>query len=262
MERAFNTIRSEEQGAVRLLFLNRPEALNALNGEVFREMNLYLDALENDTGAGILIITGEGKAFAAGADIAEMAEMDSEEAFLFSQTGQSLFSRLETLPIPVIAAVNGYALGGGCELAMACDIRIMSRKARLGQPEVNLGLIPGFSGTQRMSRHIGLGNALYYLFSARQIDAEEALRTGLVQQVTEADELMDAVTTLAEEILAKGPQAIRKMKAVVREGLETGFSDGSILESRNFGSLFGGEGTEGMKAFLEKRKPEWKPDKT
>jgi len=257
MERRYKTIRTEEKGKMRFLILNRPEALNALNNEVFSDMSTFFDFLEEDKEAGILIITGEGKAFAAGADIAQMSEMSQEEAFLFSQTGQGVFDRIEALPVPVIAAINGYALGGGCELAMSCDFRVMSRKTRLGQPEVNLGLIPGFAGTQRLSRLAGLGNALYYLMSAKQISAEEALRIGLVQEVTEPEELMNRVTELAEEIVSKGPSAIRKIKSVVREGINLDFHEGSVLESRHFSTLFENEGKEGMKAFLEKRKPNW-----
>lgn len=257
MERSYKTIRTEVKGKIRFLILNRPEALNALNNEVFSDMSTFFDFLEEDKDAGILIITGEGKAFAAGADIAEMSEMSEAEAFLFSQKGQGVFDRIEALPVPVIAAINGYALGGGCELAMSCDIRVMSRKARLGQPEVNLGLIPGFAGTQRLSRLAGLGNALYYLMSAKQISAEEALRIGLAQEVIEPEELMNRVTELAEEIVSKGPSAVRKIKSVVREGINLDFHEGCVLESRHFSTLFEGEGKEGMKAFLEKRKPNW-----
>ena len=171
--------------------------------------------------------------------------------------GQRTFDRLEQINIPVIAAVNGFALGGGCELTMACDFRIASSKAKFGQPEVNLGMIPGYAGTQRLSRLAGLGNALYLLMTADMITAEEALRMGLVQKVTEPDVLLAEVMEIAKKIASKGPKAVKKVKAVTRKGFQIKFAEGSELEAREFGTLFKDEGEEGMKAFLEKRKPEW-----
>lgn len=237
--------------------VNRPEALNALNSQFFDEIGSFLGSLDEKSGIHVLIITGEGKAFVAGADIAEMVNMSKAEGVAFSQKGQKVFRTIEQLAIPVIAAVNGYALGGGCELAMACDFRIASSKAKFGQPEVNLGLIPGYAATQRLSRLVGPGTALYLLMSANQINAEEALRIGLVQKVVELEELMDETISIAKKIASKGPKAVKKVKSVVRKGLEIGFEKGSALESEEFGSLFEDEAKEGMKAFLEKRPPKW-----
>lgn len=254
----FKLINIEVKEDICILKINRPEALNALNSGVFKEMKTFLKNLEEDKNIRALIITGEGKAFVAGADIAEMVNMNSKEAEQFSRTGQELFSSLENLDIPVIAAVNGFALGGGCELAMACDIRIASEYARFGQPEVNLGLIPGYAGSQRMPRLLGLGNALYYLMTGDQIKSDEALRIGLVQKLVEHGNLINEAFELAEKISSKGPKAVGKVKKTARQGLEMGMISGSELETTEFGSLFGNEGTEGMKAFLDKRKPNWK----
>ena len=206
----------------------------------------------------VIIITGEGKAFAAGADIAEMVSKTEADARAFSKVGQRTFRSLELLEKPVIAAVNGFALGGGCELALACDVRIASTKAKFGQPEVNLGLIPGYAATQRLPRLVGLGNALFLLLSGEMVGAEEALRMGLVQKVVEPEALLPTAVELAKTIAAKGPRAVRLVKRVVREGILKDFESGCTLESEEFGSLFENEGAEGMKAFLEKRKPEWK----
>jgi len=247
---------STENG-VTIVTLHRPESLNALSTELFLEMKNFLKNYNKTTRHGCLIITGEDKAFVAGADIAEMVHMTSADAELYSRRGQEVFSMIATLNAPVIAAVNGYALGGGCELAMACDIRIASSKAKFGQPEVNLGLIPGFAGTQRMPAIAGLGNAMYYLLSGDYMTAEEAFRIGLVQLVTDPDQLMPESLKLAHKILSKGPLAIRKMKKVCRLGQTLGMEEGSVLETKEFGSLFGNEGTEGMKAFLDKRTPDW-----
>ncbi len=254
----YKLINIEVREGICILKINRPEALNALNSGVFKEMKAFLNNLEGDKNIRALIITGEGKAFVAGADIAEMVNMNSKEAEQFSRTGKDLFSSLENLEIPVIAAVNGFALGGGCELAMACDIRIASEYAKFGQPEVSLGLIPGYAGSQRMPRLLGLGNALYYLMTGDQIKSEEALRIGLVQKLVGHENLIDEAFELAKKISSKGPKAVGKLKRTARLGLEKGMADGSALETTEFGSLFGNEGTEGMKAFLEKRKPNWK----
>ena len=253
----YKTILFETKENIGFIKINRPEALNALNSFFFKEANLVLDSLERTPEIKALIITGEGKAFAAGADIAEMADMTPEMGSNFSSTGQALFDRIEQFPIPVIAAVNGFALGGGCELAMACDFRYSSDKAKFGQPEVNLGMIPGYAGTQRLPRLVGIGNALHLLFTASVIDAEEALRIGLVQKIVQHDWLIDETFALAKLIASKGPAAIRKIKQVTRQGMNMNFSDACKLETREFGSLFKNEGEEGMKAFLEKRQPNW-----
>jgi enoyl-CoA hydratase len=216
-----------------------------------------LDDLSARADVRVIIITGEGKAFVAGADIAEMSSMTQAQGKEFSRVGQQTFRRLELLDKPVIAAVNGFALGGGCELALACDFRLASTKAKFGQPEVNLGLTPGYAGTQRLPRLIGAGNALAMLLTGDMIGAEEALRIGLVQRVLEPEQLLEKALEMAKTIASKGPKAVQKVKKLVRHGLESDFEKGCLLEMDEFGSLFENEGSEGMKAFLEKRKPQW-----
>jgi enoyl-CoA hydratase len=238
--------------------INRPAALNALNTLFFKEFNQLLDEYSGDPGVKVMIITGEGKAFVAGADIAEMAGMGSKEGYEFSRTGQKLFDRFGEGPFPVIAAVNGYALGGGCELAMGCDFRIASKNAKFGQPEMNLGLIPGYAATQRLSRLCGLGNALWLLMTADTISADDALRIGLVQKVTEPEALMEEGMKLAPRIAANGSKAMAAIKRITRDGLGKEFLAGSEMEAAAFGNLFDEPTTkEGMNAFLEKRKPDW-----
>jgi enoyl-CoA hydratase len=239
--------------------ISRPQALNALNSRFFQEMDSLLAEMGRRDDVKVLIITGEGKAFAAGADIAEMVQKTQAEGREFSRAGQQTFRSLELFAKPVIAAVNGFALGGGSELALACDFRIASAKAKFGQPEVNLGVIPGYAATQRLPRLIGLGNALYLLMTGEMIGAEDALRIGLVQKVVEPDQLLAAATELAKAISAKGPKAVRLVKQVTRKGFLMDFEAGSALESEMFGSLFENEAAEGMRAFLEKRAPKW-PD--
>jgi enoyl-CoA hydratase len=237
--------------------ISRPEALNALNTRFFNEMDALIDEIADREDVRVLIITGEGKAFVAGADIAEMVNMTQLQATEFSEMGQSTFRGLELLDKPVIAAVNGFALGGGCELALACDIRIASAKAKFGQPEVNLGLIPGYAATQRLPRLVGLGAALQMLLTAEAIGADEALRIGLVQKVVEPDQLLPAALDMAKIIASKGPKAVKLIKRVVRQGVLLDFESGCVLESEKFGTLFENEGTEGMRAFLEKRPAKW-----
>ncbi len=247
--------KSEEQ--VGKIILNRPEAMNALNTQFFLDMQSLLNEVAEMQEIKLVIITGQGKAFAAGADIAEMVNLKQVEAKEFSVRGQNLFSRIEKFEKPIIAAVNGFALGGGCELAMACDMRYASRKAKFGQPEVNLGLVPGYAATQRLPRLVGMGNALDLLLTGDMISSEEALRMGLVQRLFEPEELMDGVLGIAKKILAKGPSAIKKVKYLTRLSRDLPFDDGSTKESELFASLFENEGAEGMSAFLEKRKPNW-----
>ncbi len=253
----YKILKPDYQNNIVILTISRPEAMNALNSLFFEEMNHFLTELQSKETFKALIITGEGKAFVAGADISEMVDMNSEQGEMFSKKGQTTFCRLEELNMPVIAAVNGFALGGGCELAMACDFRIANTFAKFGQPEVNLGLIPGYAGTQRLARLVGLANALYLLYTADMINAEEAYRIGLVQKVVEPADLIAEAVAIATKIASKGPKAVKKIKKVTREGLLKGFEQGSKLESSEFGSLFGNEGEEGMRAFLEKRKPNW-----
>jgi len=255
----YEILNIDYQENIAIVRINRPQALNALNTRFFQEMDDIVSNVTNKPEIKVMIITGEGKAFVAGADIAEMVDKNPEEGSAFSMIGQNTFRSLEKMEIPVIAAINGFALGGGLELAMGCDFRIASTKAKFGQPEVNLGLIPGYAGTQRLSRLVGMGDALLLLMSADMIGAEDALRIGLVQKVFEPEVLMDEVMKIAHNLASKGPLALKKVKAVTRQGYMMDFDQGSELEAEQFGSLFGegSEGEEGMKAFLNKRKPNW-----
>ena len=254
---SYENLKHEFNNGIAVVTFTRPQALNALNSKVLKEINALLDEYESKSDLKVMIFTGEGKAFVAGADIAEMSEMNQEQGEKFSKLGQDTFNRLENAAFPIIAAINGFALGGGCELAMACDFRIASTLAKFGQPEVNLGLIPGYAGTQRLQRIVGISNALYLLCSADMITADEALRMGLVQKVVEPEKLMEETLAIATRVASKGPKAVRKVKYVTRFGANNDFQKGSELESKEFASLFGNEGAEGMKAFLEKRKPNW-----
>ncbi|NSW45139.1 MAG: enoyl-CoA hydratase/isomerase family protein [Bacteroidales bacterium] len=253
----YHTIKVEFEGKLGIVTMSRPQALNALNSIFFDEFNHFLDSVEKDNNLRVIILTGEGKAFVAGADIAEMSNKNQQEGYQFGKKGQDTFTRLENMPIIFIAAVNGYALGGGCELAMACDFRIASTEAKFGQPEVNLGLTPGYAGTQRLPRLVGLGNALYLLLTADNISAQEAYRIGLVQKLVEPSNLLEESKAIANKILSKGPNAIKQVKWATRKGFNTNFAEGCEIELKAFSSLFENEGTEGMKAFLEKRKPNW-----
>jgi enoyl-CoA hydratase len=253
----YEILKLDVKDNIAVVTISRPNALNALNSLFFMEMDHLIADLANRDDVKVLIITGEGKAFVAGADIAEMVDMTQAQGSQFSKIGQHTFRSLETFDKPVIAAVNGFALGGGLELAMGCDFRIASNKAKFGQPEVNLGLTPGYAGTQRLPRLVGAGNALFLLLSGEMIGAEDALRMGLVQKVVEPEALMPTVLELAKTIASKGPKAVHKVKKCVRQGLETSFEKGCDIEAAEFGSLFENEGKEGMKAFLEKRKPNW-----
>ena len=240
-----------------VITISRPEALNALNTNFFKEMDLLLDDIEGNDEIDVVVVTGEGKAFVAGADISEMCDKTQKQGYEFSIFGQSVFDKIEKLSKPVIAAINGFALGGGCELAMSCDFRIASSKAKFGQPEVNLGLTPGFAGTQRLSRLVGLADALYLLYTADMINAEEAYRLRLVQKIVEPENLMEETLSIARKIASKGPEAVKLIKKATRDGFNTDFTSGCEIEANAFASLFEKEGAEGMKAFLEKRKPTW-----
>lgn len=254
----YEILKLDVQNGVATILISRPQAMNALNSRFFSEMNEMLTELEKQADLKALIITGDGKAFAAGADIAEMSDMNAAQGKAFSIVGHGVFNRIENFKVPVIAAVNGFSLGGGCELALSCDIRIASTFAKFGQPEVNLGLIPGYAGTQRLPKLIGASNALLLLLTGDIINAEEALRMGLVQKVVEADQLMIEANALAQKIASKGTKAVQKAKETVRKGMQMEFKDACAMESVEFGNLFGnGESGEGMKAFLEKRKPNW-----
>ena len=257
----YQTFKLERHGRVEVLTITRPASMNALNSQFFTELVDYLEYIIPEEPFDVLVITGEGKAFAAGADIAELSVLDPEGARRFSERGQQTFLMIEDLTIPVIAAVNGYALGGGCELCMACDIRLASVNAIFGQPEVNLGLVPGYAGTQRLSRLIGPGGALKWILSGLNMDATEAYRCGLVQGVTEPENLLGEALKLAGRIATRGPKAVRAAKLLVRKGFDMEFQKALDMEKDYFAELFLDEGKEGMKAFLEKRKPSWEQEK-
>ena len=247
-------IRYELDGAVATLTINRPERLNALDREVLREIESAAREAANDPSIRCMIVTGEGKAFVAGADISEMKSMSHDDALAFAQAGHNTFALLESLAFPVIAAVNGFALGGGCELALACDFIHASEKAKFGQPEVRLGVIPGFGGTQRLARRVGIARARELVFTAGIIDAAEALRIGLVNGVHAPDALLTNVRTLAQTIATMGPRAVKLAKDVLRDGEGLRLGDANRLEIDAFARCFStSDQKEGMAAFLEKR---------
>lgn len=248
----------ERQGRIGVVRINHPEALNALDTLVLRELGQAFDAFAADAGIDVVVLTGEGRAFVAGADIAEMSAMTAAEGKAFGRLGADVFRKIELLPQPVIAAVNGFALGGGCELAMACDIRIASAKAKFGQPEVGLGITPGFSGTQRLPRLVGLGKAKELIYTAAVIPAEEALRIGLVNKVVAPEALMDEALALAATIASKARLAVRYAKEAINRGIETDIETGIAVEASLFGLCFAtADQKEGMAAFLQKRKPDF-----
>jgi enoyl-CoA hydratase len=254
----FKNIILEIKDSVGLIKMNRPDAMNALNSETLQELKEAVTQLKESDAVKVIVITSEGKAFVAGADIGEMKDMSRDQAKEFSRTGQKVFSKIAKIKKPVIAAINGFALGGGCELALACDIRIASEKAKLGQPEVNLGVIPGFAGTQRLSRLVGIAKAKELIFTGDMVDAQTALSIGLVNQVVPAEQLMDTCMELANKIASKGPVAVKLAKKVINEGIEEKLDKGSEHESDEFAECFtSGEAKEGMTAYLEKRKPNW-----
>jgi enoyl-CoA hydratase len=233
------TVILEKEEGLAIITINRPKALNALNYEVLMELEQAIESVRTDDSIGVVILTGLGRAFVAGADIAAMQSMTVAEAYTFARMGQEVFNQIETLPKIVIAAINGFALGGGCELAMACDIRVASEKAKLGQPEVNLGITPGFGGTQRLARLVGKGRALELIVTADNISAEEAERLGLVNKVVGEEELMDAAKDLAKKILSKGSFAVRYAKAAVHNGLQSDIKTAIEYEASVFALCFG-----------------------
>ncbi|MHC1759816.1 MAG: short-chain-enoyl-CoA hydratase [Negativicutes bacterium] len=255
----FANLLYENQDGVALITMNRPKALNALNRETLEELNQLADILAKDSSVQVVILTGSGeKAFVAGADIAQMQSMSAMEGRNFGKLGQAVFNKLENLPQPVIAAINGFALGGGCELAMACDIRIASEKAKFGQPEVTLGITPGFAGTQRLPRLVGKGRAKQLLYTADVIDAQEAYRIGLVNVVAPAEELMTTARAMAQKIQSRAAVAVQLCKAAVNEGLDTDLKTGTAYEAEVFGLCFAtADQKEGMAAFTEKRKAQF-----
>lgn len=250
----YNFLKVEQQEAITVLKISAPKSLNALNSTILRELDDFVDHL--DAATRVLIITGDGeKSFVAGADISEMAHLNEVEGREFGRLGAQVFRKIELLPIPVIAAVNGFALGGGCELAMACDIRIASSKAKFGQPEVGLGIIPGFSGTYRLPKLIGQGYAKEMIYTGKAIRADEALRIGLVNAVHEPEELMPAAIEMAQRMLANAPIAIGLAKRSINEGYDLDADAAIALENDLFGKCFAtADQKEGMDAFLNKRK--------
>ncbi|NLB51638.1 MAG: short-chain-enoyl-CoA hydratase [Syntrophomonadaceae bacterium] len=255
----FENLILEKQDRIATIYINRPKALNALNTDTLLELKDAVNQIKTDDSIDLLIITGSGdKAFVAGADIAFMQNLTAMEGRAFGALGQKVFMAVESLEKPVIAAVNGFALGGGCELAMCCDFRIASTKARFGQPEVGLGITPGFGGTQRLPRLVGMGMAKQLLMTADIIGAQEAKRIGLVNEVTEPEELINTVKNIAERILSKGQLAVRLTKAAVNEGTQADINRAMTIEADAFGLCFStADQKEGMNAFIEKRKPEF-----
>jgi enoyl-CoA hydratase len=253
----YENLNVEIKDRIARVTVNRPKLLNALNEKTVREIHAAFSTLRNDPAVGVVILTGSGeKAFIAGADINELAVMSPLQGEASSRLGQAALSEIETLGKPVIAAVNGFALGGGCELALACHMRFAAEGAKLGLPEVGLGIIPGYGGTQRLPRLVGLGRALELIATARMIDAQEALRIGLVNGVLPAADLLPHCEKVAGEILARGQIAVRfAMDAAIR-GLETDLAHGLEMESAYFGLVSAtADMREGLRAFLEKRKP-------
>ena len=250
----YQTIRYEKNGNLAIAAINRPEALNALNGTVLQELSQVVAEVENDSEVRAFILTGEGRAFVAGADIGEQNALDVASARKFSQFGSSIFRRIEKLEIPTIAAVNGFCLGGGCELAMSFDIILASEKAKFGQPEVGLGITPGFSGTQRLPRRVGVAKAKELLFSGKMISAAEAEKIGLVNAVYPAEELMNATLEMAKAFTKNAPVAIKYVKASVDRGMQMDIDGGIALENELYAMCFATEDCkEGLTAFLEKR---------
>jgi enoyl-CoA hydratase len=240
------------------LTVNRPDKLNALNDATIGELGEAIAELRTRDDVGGVILTGAGRAFIAGADIAELTGRDAVALKTLAQRGQRVFSRFETSPKPVIAAINGFALGGGCELAMACHVRLASESAKFGQPEVKLGLIPGYGGTQRLPRLVGKGRALQLLLTGEMIDAQEALRIGLVNRVVAADQLLPTATAMLKQMLANAPLALAGCIEAVNRGLDGTLDDALALEATHFGLLGASQDmVEGTRAFLEKRPPQF-----
>ena len=248
----------EKKGNIAVATINRPKALNALNSQVLEDLNELVDLVTADEEIRALVLTGAGeKAFVAGADIGEMSTLTKAEGEAFGKKGNDVFRKLETMPVPTIAAINGFALGGGCELSMSCDIRICADTAVFGQPEVGLGITPGFGGTQRLARLVSPGMAKQLIYTARNIKADEALRIGLVNAVYPAAELMAAAEKMADTIAKNAPIAVRACKKAINEGLDVDMDAALVIEEKLFGSCFEtADQAEGMGAFLEKRKHE------
>ena len=245
----------EKNDGIALVKFNRPKALNALNSETLMELDVVVSDLSNDSDVRVVVFTGEGKGFIAGADIGEMSKLSAEEGRSFGALGQSVFRKVELMPKPSIAAINGFALGGGCEFAMSCDIRIASEKAKFGQPEVTLGITPGFSGTVRLPKLVGMGKAKELIYTGRMVGAEEAQSIGLVNKVTTKDELLEEAMTMAKSIAANAPLAVTYSKASINKTVEMDTDVANTIEETYFGLCFATEDQKnGMSAFLNKEK--------
>ena len=246
-----NNLLMEVENEIAVVTINRPKALNALNSQVLDELDQTLDAIDLDT-VRCVILTGAGdKSFVAGADIGEMSTLTKAEGEAFGKKGNDVFRKLETLPIPVIAAVNGFALGGGCEISMSCDIRICSENAMFGQPEAGLGITPGFGGTQRLARTVGVGMAKQLIYTARNIKADEAYRIGLVNAVYPQEELMEQAKKMASTIAKNAPIAVRNCKKAINDGLQVDIDQAIVVEEKLFGDCFETEDQKaGMGNFL------------
>jgi enoyl-CoA hydratase len=252
----------EKREEVGILKFNNPKSLNALNAEMLTELRMFLHELKNDKTLRVLILTGEGKAFVAGADIKAMQQLSPQEAKEFSKLGNGVFRFIEKFPIPTIAAVNGFALGGGLELVLSADFAYASKNAKLGLPELTLGLIPGFGGCKRLSERVGLTQAKELIFSGRMITAEEAYKLGIINQVTEPDELMNTVMKTAQEIVAVSPYALKEAKELLNACSDSSGNEAVAIENNKFGLIFSHpDSKNGMLAFIEKSKPVWQEDK-
>ena len=256
---AYQSLLYDVADRIATITVNRPDKLNALNDATLTELERAIEAARADSAVGAILLTGAGRAFVAGADIKELQSKAGAEAYALARRGQAIFDRFETSPKPVVAAVNGFALGGGCELAMACHVRIASEQAKFGQPEVKLGTIAGYGGTQRLPRLVGKGRALQLLLTGEIIDAAEALRIGLVNQVVAPDALIETTRKLIAQMLANGPLALARSIEVVNRGADVALAEGLALEARAFGELAATDDMrEGTSAFLDKRPPKFR----
>lgn len=256
---SYNTLKYGIDNGLATVTVNRPDVLNALNGDVLKDLLDVAEEANGDDSVKAVILTGEGRAFVAGADIAAMKEFNTREALKFCRLGHSVMNAFEGMEKPVLAAVNGFALGGGMELSLACDFIYASKKAKFGQPELNLGVMPGFGGSQRLAHIVGINKARELIYTCDMIDADEAKRIGLVAEVYEPDELMSKVVEKARLIMSKGPCAVATAKRVMNKGRGVSINAALELEIQAFSGLFGTDDkTEGMAAFLEKRAPDFK----
>ena len=256
----FKNLMVEMEDFIATVTINRPEKLNALNRQTLEELSQFLEQIEQDAQVKGVLLTGAGeKSFVAGADLQEIRKLDAEAAIAFARFGQNLFRRIERFTKPVVALVNGYALGGGCELAMACHFRLASENARFGQPEINLGIIPGYGGTQRLPRLVGKGRALEILLTGDMIDAQEAWRIGLVNHVVPADKLIEEGKKILHKITGKGAVAVQAILQAVNLGLDQTIDEAMEVEALQFGRVCNTEDkSEGIQAFFEKRQPQFK----